>query len=231
MPDPPFESGMADYLREHASPDEIREAFTRYGMGGAKLHLLLRRVCLRAMVRSLGCGVTIGSGVSFTHPETVDIDDGVYLGEYTIIQGRIDGNCSIGKGVWIGPQCFLDARDLVIEEFVGIGPGVRMLGSEHIAVPTDIPVIQTDLDIEPVRIESWADVGMGAIILPGVTIGRGAVVGAGAVVVDDVPAFCTAVGVPAKVISRRGRSGHAAEAAPRRNFLASIHGTSKPPRE
>ena len=49
-------------------------------------------------------------------------------------------------------------------------------------MPVDVPIIQTDLEIKPVRIGAWADIGTNAVILPGVTIGKGAIVGAGAVV-------------------------------------------------
>jgi acetyltransferase-like isoleucine patch superfamily enzyme len=78
-----------------------------------------------------------------------------------------------------------------------------VLGSAHTALPVDIPIIQTDLDIKPVRIEAWADIGTNAVILPGVTVGRGSIVGAGAVVTHDVPPFSVVAGVPARVIRSR----------------------------
>jgi acetyltransferase-like isoleucine patch superfamily enzyme len=105
--------------------------------------------------------------------------------------------------VWIGPQSYFDARNLVIEDYVGWGPGARALGSSHTALPVDVPIIQTDLDIRPTRIGAWADIGTNAVILPGVTIGRGSIVGAGAVVTEDVPAFTVVAGVPARVIRQR----------------------------
>jgi acetyltransferase-like isoleucine patch superfamily enzyme len=69
-----------------------------------------------------------------------------------------------------------------------------------------VPIIQTDLRIEPVRVGAWADIGVSAVVLPGVTIGKGAIVGAGAVVTDDVPPFAIVVGVPARF--SRWREGH-----------------------
>ena len=108
--------------------------------------------------------------------------------------------------MWIGPQAFVDARDLVMEEYSGIGPGARVLGSEHTAVPVDVPINQTDLVIKPVRIERWCDIGVNVVILPGVTVGQGAIVGAAAVVTRDVPPWSVVAGVPARFLRwREGR--------------------------
>ncbi|WP_392408629.1 acyltransferase [Chlorogloeopsis fritschii PCC 9212] len=73
-------------------------------------------------------------------------------------------------------------------------------------MPIDIPIIQTDLEIKSVRIEAGADIGMNAAILPGVTIGKGSIVGAGAVVTKDVSPFAIVAGVPAKFL--RWREGY-----------------------
>ena len=70
-----------------------------------------------------------------------------------MIQGRFDGTCRIGNHVWIGPQAYFDARDLIIEDYVGWGPGAKVLGSEHTGIPRRDPVIATNLVIKPVRIE------------------------------------------------------------------------------
>jgi acetyltransferase-like isoleucine patch superfamily enzyme len=70
----------------------------------------------------------------------------------------------------------------------------------------DIPIIQTDLEIKPVLVRAWADIGTNAVLLPGVTIGRGAIVAAGAIVTQDVPAFAKVAGVPARIIGWRKNS-------------------------
>jgi acetyltransferase-like isoleucine patch superfamily enzyme len=205
-PDPQFELDMAIHLRTLLRSEQLAEAFSQHVNGASPMDMLMRRICLRALVRKMGSGVHIRRGVNVIHPETFEIGDGVFLGEQTILQGRFDGRCVIGKGVWIGPQSYFDARDLVLEDYVGWGPGAKVLGSEHTGDPTDVPLIQTDLRIAPVRICAWADIGVNAIILPGVTVGRGAIVGAGAVVTKDVPELTKVAGVPARVIGRREAS-------------------------
>jgi acetyltransferase-like isoleucine patch superfamily enzyme len=202
-PDPSFESGLTDYLRTRHDPRGLAEVFGRSAHGESEFDGLMRRVALRALTRRFGSGVEVGRGVVFRHAETFEIGDGVFVGEHVVIQGRAGGSCTIGDHVWIGPQAYFDARDLVIEECVGWGPGAKVLGSTHTGLPVNVPIMQTDLEIRPVRIGAWADVGVNAVILPGVTIGRGAVVGAGAVVTRDVPALAVVVGVPAKVIRYR----------------------------
>lgn len=208
-PDPQFELDLAADLRGRLGREQLLDAFTQYADGSAYIDVLMRRICLRALVKKLGAGVTIGRNVSVIHPETMEIGDRVFIGEQTILQGRFDGRCVIGAGVWIGPQSYFDARDLVIEDYVGWGPGAKVLGSEHTGFPIDIPLIQTDLQIVPVHIGAGADIGVNASILPGITVGRGAIVGAGAVVTRDVPDFAKVAGVPARVIG--WRNAHEAE--------------------
>jgi len=204
--DPQFELDLAANLRETLNREQLLDAFKRYAQRSDYIDILMRRACFRALVKLVGSGFIIGNNVSLTNPETFEIGDRVFVGDQAIIQGRFDGRCVIGNGVWIGPQSYFDARDLVIGDSVGWGPGAKVLGSEHTGLPSEIPLIQTDLIIAPVRIGAWADIGMNAVILPGITVGRGAVVGAGAVVTRDVPDFAKVAGVPARVIG--WTSGH-----------------------
>ena len=203
IPDPAYVRELAQDLRSQYTLEGLQELYGRFRDGYGMLDASMRRVILSALARSCGAGLRVEPGAVFKHPETFEIGEGVFIGSQAFIQGRFDGCCKIGDYVWIGPQSYFDARDLVLGDHVGWGPGAKVLGSTHTAVPIDVPIIQTDLVIKPVRVEDWADIGTGAMLLPGVTVGKGAIVGAGAVVTHDVPAFSKVAGVPAKVIGWR----------------------------
>lgn len=202
-PDPPHEHGLAAALKQTYGQDGLLELYGRFAEGRGFLDSMMRRVLWRALARSFGEAVTIEPGVAFRDLATFEIGNGVFIGTGAYLQGRHDGRCVIGDHVWIGPHSFLDARDLVIDEYVGWGPGARVLGSQHTATPIDRPIIQTDLEIRPVHVKAWADIGTNAVIMPGVTIGQGAIVGSGAVVTQDVPDGAVVAGVPARVLRQR----------------------------
>jgi acetyltransferase-like isoleucine patch superfamily enzyme len=202
-PDPTFEIEFAQDLARRLAPAEVMTLYNRFKQGEDHIDFLMRRVCVRALARRCGDGLRIGPGVGLRHVETFEIGDGVVIGEQAVIHGRFDGSCSIGDKAWIGAQAFLDARDLIIGDNVGFGPGAKILGSKHTGLPLDVPIIATDLLIARTIIEDDADIGVNAVMLPGVTVGRGAIVGAGAVVTKDIPAFSKAAGSPAQVIGHR----------------------------
>ena len=190
-------------LRERATREELLERYSTVLWRDSTEGARERRVILRALCRSFGHGIRVGLGVIVLHPHTFEIGDAVFLGNQTYLQGRHDGRCVIGAHTWIGPQSYFDCRDMELGEHVGWGPGAKVLGSEHTGDPIDVPIIQTDLVIKPVRVKRWADIGVNAVILPGVTVGEGAIVGAGAVVTHDVPDRAIVAGVPAKLLRYR----------------------------
>lgn len=108
-------------------------------------------------------------------------------------------NIKIGKGTIIGDNIFLDGREkLIIGNHVDIASGVMIYNSEHDINSEDFHAISA-----PVEIGDYVFVGPRAIILPGVKIGRGAIVAAGAVVTKNVPENTIVGGVPAQVIGER----------------------------
>jgi acetyltransferase-like isoleucine patch superfamily enzyme len=202
-PDGAFEADLSAHLRSHYSDDGLADLYGRFATGESEFDAVMRRVVWRARCRRFGQAVRIEPGAGVLHPETVEIGDGVFIGRGAYLQGRFDGTCRIGDHVWIGPAAYLDARHLILEDYVGWGPGARVLGSAHTGSPHQMPIIQTDLVIRPVVVGRGADIGTGAVLLPGVSIGESAVIGAGAVVTSDVPPCAIAAGVPARVISTR----------------------------
>jgi acetyltransferase-like isoleucine patch superfamily enzyme len=213
-PDPAFVAALAGHLASELGAAAALQLYERFAAGDDPLSHLMRRVALRAAVRRCGDGLVVGAQVGFKHPETFEIGTACFIGAGAYLQGRFDGRFVIGDHVWIGPQAYFDARDLVLEDYVGWGPGAKVLGSAHTGVPANVPIVKTDLEIEPVRVRAWADIGTNAVLLPGVEIGKGAIVGAGAVVTKDVPPFAIVAGVPAKFLRwREGAAG--AERVPR----------------
>jgi len=204
-PDPKDELDRAEELRKTVEPAELLERFAVAGYLEGAEGQRRRRIILRALCKKFGNGVKVGMGVLVMHPQTFEIGDAVFIGNQTFLQGRHDGRCVIGAHTWIGPQSYFDCREMEFGEYVGWGPGAKVLGSEHTGVPLDMPIIQTDLIIKPVRVGDGADIGVNAVLLPGVTVGKGAIIGAGAVVTADtnVPPNAIYAGVPAKLLRYR----------------------------
>ena len=129
------------------------------------------------------CGVRIGSG-SAIHMNTV-----FYY----------PPNIKIGNDTVVGERAVLDGRaPLTIGDHVDIASEVMIYNAEH-----DVQAVDFGAKASPVTIEDYVFIGPRAIILPGVTIKKGAVVGAGAVVTKDVEEYKIVGGVPAKEIGER----------------------------
>jgi acetyltransferase-like isoleucine patch superfamily enzyme len=157
-----------------------------------------------AQFKSLGEGVVIENGVLVFHPETIEIGDDVYIGHNSILKGYFNNFFSIGDGTWIGQQCFFhSAGGIRIGRNIGIGPSVKVLTSFHGEEGIEKPILHSQISFAPVIIDDDADIGIGAILMPGTHIGKGAQIGAGAVVTRDIPDYAVATGIPAKVIRYR----------------------------
>jgi acetyltransferase-like isoleucine patch superfamily enzyme len=201
--DPAWEQDFAAFLRDSRPKEELLDLFARFRAGESAFDTMMRRVLMRALCKRVGNDIQVGPNVVLKHPETMEFGDCVFIGAQTMIQGRFDGVCKIGSHVWIGPQAYFDARDLILEDYVGWGPGAKVLGSVHTGIPSNEPIITTGLVIKPVKVGLGADIGMNASILPGVHVGAHSIVGAGAVVTHDIPDYAIVAGVPARVIRDR----------------------------
>jgi acetyltransferase-like isoleucine patch superfamily enzyme len=110
----------------------------------------------------------------------------------------------IGNNVHIGRNNIIGARrSVILEDHVLLGPHVMIGDHSHRYEDIEIPIkFQETTEAGPVRIERDSWIGANVFILPRVTIGRHAVVGANSVVNRDVPPHSVAVGVPARVIKK-----------------------------
>lgn len=130
----------------------------------------------------------------------------IVIGRKTLIQSGFrfgtKGKITIGKECRINENVYIQSA--VIGNYVLIAPNVAILASSHDFANKTIPMLyQGDTAINPVIIEDDVWIGRNAIILPGVRIGKGAIVGAGAVVTKNVPQEAIVGGVPARLLKYR----------------------------
>ncbi|MCK4306860.1 transferase [candidate division WOR-3 bacterium] len=136
----------------------------------------------------IGNNFQTGQGVTIR--ENNIIGDNVSIGTNTVIEVEN----KIGSGTRIHSSCFLELVE--IEENVFIGPGTVFLDDPHPPCPKYRECLGG------AKVKKFAKIGGGCIILPGVTIGEHALVGAGACVTKDVPARTVVIGNPAQVTKR-----------------------------
>jgi maltose O-acetyltransferase len=115
------------------------------------------------------------------------------------------GNASkitIGKHCHINENVFIQGAN--IGNYVMIAPNVVILNSLHAYESTNIPMIMQNGEesLNP-TIEDDVWIGRNAVIMPNIRLGKGSVIGAGAVVTKDVASYCVVGGVPAKLIKKR----------------------------
>jgi maltose O-acetyltransferase len=132
-----------------------------------------------------------------------EVGDGARISHRVTIKGET--NISIGKNVHVTNNCILDGRGgLSIGDDTMVGFETLIVTGTHNYEQADILIRMQGAYRSPVAIGKDVWLGARTIILPGVTIGDGAVVAAGAVVTRDIPPYAIAGGVPARVIGKRG---------------------------
>ena len=110
----------------------------------------------------------------------------------------------LGDNVVVGKDCILNASgEIVIQKDCLLGPGVVIWTQNHKFARLDMPINQQGYVYRRVVIEEDVWIAARAIVLPGVKVGKGAVIAAGSVVTNDVEAFSVVAGVPAKLIKMR----------------------------
>lgn len=152
------------------------EIFLLHVFGYIPIHHV-RRFFYRVAGVKIGKGSTIHMGTKFYDPK----------------------NIVVGKDTIVGEGAVLDGREkLTIGNHVDIASEVMIYNSQHDIHSGDFRPVSA-----PVVIEDYVFIGPRAIILPGVRLGKGSVVGAGAVVTKDVEAYKIVAGIPAKEIGER----------------------------
>ncbi len=134
----------------------------------------------------------------------VQIGDDTLIGSFSILSTTRDGRLIIGK-------------DVLVNSFSVIGSSARVEIGDHCIFAAYVQITDAthgirdpgkltkhaDFETAPVRIEENVWLGSAAMVMMGVTIGRGAVIGAKALVTDDIPALSIAYGLPARVVRTR----------------------------
>ncbi|UKJ07069.1 acyltransferase [Solitalea lacus] len=128
------------------------------------------------------------------------------IGDNCKIQPRV--NLGDGNGISIGSHCMINENVYIqgatIGNYVMIAPNVAIYSNTHKFDRTDIPMALQGKTIEiPCEIEDDVWIGRNVVIMPGLKIGKGSIIGAGAFVAKDVEPYSIVGGVPAKLIRKR----------------------------
>lgn len=169
-----IKSHVAEWIYIHIA-NKLPSSLSRFG----NVYKSLRANCARVYISKCGSNVNIEPHVIFNH--ALSIDDNSGIGEFSEIYGDV----RIGKDVMMGTNCIIYTRN-------------------HSFDRTDIPMWKQGFsEVKPVIIDDDVWIGGRVTILPGVHVGKGAVIGAASVVTKDVPAYAIVVGNPAKIIKYR----------------------------
>jgi UDP-2-acetamido-3-amino-2,3-dideoxy-glucuronate N-acetyltransferase len=144
----------------------------------------------------------LGANVKIHHPNQVNLY-GCTIGD----DSRVGSFVEIQKNSIIGARCKISSHTFIcegvtIEDEVFVGHGVMFTNDRlpRATNPDGSPMSEEDWKVVSTRVRRRASIGSNVTVVPGVTIGEHALVGAGAVVTKDVPDFAIVAGVPARII-------------------------------
>lgn len=153
----------------------------------------------------LGASVKIHShsALDASSSGLIQLGDGVTLNRYAYITASRAG-VAIGANSQINHFALINgAGGVMIGRNVLIGPGAQLISYQHNYQNANVPIDSQGYTYEPITVEDDVWIGSNAVILAGVTIGRGCVIGAGAVVTKSCAPYSVLAGVPARVIKKR----------------------------
>jgi len=169
----------------------------------------LRYITYRRRFKSCGKNISISQAVSFKGWANIKLGNNIGFGELNSIYAESMTNESsihIGNDVSFNRNVMINADvrgTIIIEDKVLVGPNVVMRASGHRYEIKGVPIREQGHHKGIIMIKTGAWIGANAVILPDVTIGKGAIVAAGAVVTKDVRDFEIVGGLPAKKIGSR----------------------------
>ena len=153
--------------------------------------------------------VRLGQNVIIFHPQLVNLY-GCQIGDETKIGSFVE----IQKNVIVGAKCKVSSHSficegVIMEDEVFIGHGVMFTNDLYPRATNEDSSLKNETDWSVIRtyVKRRASIGSNATILPGVTIGKNTIIGAGAVVTQDIPDYKIVVGVPAKIIGNVPNTG------------------------
>ena len=209
--------GIASVICHIPVLSSFYEGFARtYSRGAAGF--FLRAAYYKNRLKRMGQNVFIDVGVTIWEPGNVEIDQGCHIDTYVNILGgaRGHGFVRIGKYVHVASFCVLAGRGgIEIGDYAAIAAGSNIYSGTNyyqnpesqsnklLCMSAAAPLDMQYVIEKPVAIGEYAFIGLDTIVLPGITVGKAAVVGAGSMVGNDIPPFAIAVGSPAKVVKQR----------------------------
>lgn len=192
------------------------------------LGIVLRKVFYPMILGKVGHGVVFGMDTSFRHPLKIEIGDRSIIDDGVLLDAKgganaginIGANCYVGRGTILGCKegdiiigdyanisayCYISSNSrITIGEKTLLGPYVSLFATMHNFDKVDEAILDQAWTSKGIEIASDCWLGAKVTVLDGVTIGESAVIGAGALVMSDLPPRIVAVGTPAKVVRRRG---------------------------
>lgn len=134
----------------------------------------------------------------------INLDDGVFISKYCYLNSHPDGYIDIGPGSGLGLNTIVHGGGGVkIGRDVMVSPQCYIISQTYNFSNTKIPIKMQGIKKASVKIEDDVWIGAGTKILPGVTVGKGAIVGAASLVTHDIPPYSISYGIPARVQRKR----------------------------
>ena len=191
------------------------------------LGLFLRSKLYPLILGHVGRNVAFGANIVLRHPRKIWIGDNVVVDDQCCLdaKGTTNAGIRLENGVFVGRNTILSCKngDILLDEDANVGFNVEvfsaarvrggkrvliaaytyLVGGDHLYDRTDIPVLRQGRTARGIEVDDNVWLGAHVVVTDGSRVGRDAIVGAGSVVIGDIPEFHIAAGSPARVIRDR----------------------------